>query len=72
MYTYTVTIAYAGSNAFVLFLWARITRGSGSWRFSFQSDPATVATLRTAGTAAQFTFSNIERVPIQPAPEVVP
>jgi hypothetical protein len=72
VYIYTVTISYGGSNAFVLFLWDKITRSSGKWPITFTSDAASVATLRTAGTNAGFTFSNISRVPVPPAPEVVP
>lgn len=71
MYTYTVTISYGGNNAFVLFVWDRITRGSGSWTISFVSDPTTVQSLRTAGTNAGFLFSNITRVPVA-TPEIVP
>ena len=71
MYTYTCDISYVGSNAFVLFLWPRITRGTGVLKQQFKATPAEVAALRTAGTNAGFSFSNITRVPVA-APEVVP
>lgn len=72
MYAYTVTIAYGGNNAFVQFLWARITRGGGSWTIQFVADAAQVQALRTSGTNAGFTFSNISRIPVPPDPEIVP
>lgn len=71
MYSYTVTISYGGANAFVIFLWNRLTRGSGSLTISFTSDAATVQSLRTSGTQAGFTFSNITRIPVA-SPEIVP
>lgn len=72
MYSYTVTISYGGNNAFVQFIWARITRNVGSWTIQFVSDAAQVQALRTSGTNAGFVFSNISRVPLPPGPEIVP
>lgn len=71
MWIYTVTVTYTGSNAFVLFMWPRVTRGTGSWRVTATLTQAQVAAIRTAGVTAGFAFSDISRVPV-PAPEIVP
>lgn len=71
MYQYTITITYGGTNAFVIFLWGKLTRGGGSMVISFTSDPTTVQTLRIAGTNAGFAFSGISRVPVS-TPEIIP
>lgn len=47
-------------------------RNAPSLTIQFQAEPQQVQALRTAGTNAGFTFSNLSRVPVPPAPEVVP
>lgn len=71
MYTYTATITYTGNNAFVLFMWDRITRRTGQWRISFEATQAEANSIRNAGLTANFVFSNITRVPV-PVPENIP
>lgn len=72
MWIYTVTVTYTGSNAFVLFMWPKVTRGTGGWRVTATLSTAEVAAIRAAGIAAGFAFSGISRVPVPPSPEVVP
>lgn len=74
MFLYTATITYVGSNAFVLLLWARMTRGSGTLRIQITVDQTQIAAVRAAATTAGFTFTNITRMPVvaPPVPEIVP
>ena len=74
MFNYTATVTYVGSNAFVLLMWARLTRGAGFLRLQITVDQTQIAAIRTAATNAGFTFTNITRLPVvvDTAPEIVP